>query len=108
GVVLYELLTGELPFTGDNFVAVAMGHINDPPPPLLEKRPDVPLRVAAAVERALAKDPKDRWATMSDFSRELEACLQELRAGEVGAPTVVMAPPRRRRTPRAAPPARAR
>src|SRR5207244_316436 len=52
GVVLYELLTGELPFKGDNFVAVAMGHINDPPPPLLEKRPDVPLRVAAAVERA--------------------------------------------------------
>ena len=40
GAVLYELLTGEVPFTGDNFVAVAMRHINEPPPSVLERRPD--------------------------------------------------------------------
>src|SRR5438093_13414745 len=57
GVVLYELLTAEVPFPGDNFVAVAMKHINDPVPDLRVSRPDVPLRVVAAIERALEKDP---------------------------------------------------
>ena len=42
GVVLYELLTGEVPFSGDNFVAIAMQHINAPPPPVSLKRPEVP------------------------------------------------------------------
>src|SRR5581483_5591068 len=84
GVVLYELLTGELPCSGDNVVAVAMAHINVPPPSVLEKRPDVPVRVAAAVDRALAKDPADRWPTMADFCREHDACLQELRTGGEG------------------------
>src|SRR5438105_7907049 len=78
GVVLYELLTGEVPFPGENFVAVAMKHINEQPPSLVEKRPDVPLRLAAAVDRALEKDPRDRFASMDDFAAELEACLAEL------------------------------
>jgi len=97
GVVLYELLTGEVPFTGDNFVAVAMAHINEPTPSVLDKRPDAPPRVAAAVERALAKDPDDRWPTMTAFRRELEECLHEVRTGETGAATMVLTPPRRSR-----------
>ena len=71
GVVLYELLTGEVPFPGENFVAVAMKHINEPPPDLLEQRPDVPLRLAAAVDRALEKDPARRFASMDEFAAEL-------------------------------------
>ena len=67
GVVLYELLTSEVPFPGENFVAVAMRHINEPPPSIRDKRPDVPPRVEAAVQRAMAKDPDDRFATMADF-----------------------------------------
>jgi serine/threonine-protein kinase len=78
GVVLYELLTGEVPFPGENFVAVAMKHINEPPPSLLEKRPDVPVRLVDAVERALAKDPVDRFPTMEAFAAELRACLAEI------------------------------
>jgi serine/threonine-protein kinase len=78
GVVLFELLTGEVPFPGDNFVAVAMKHINEPPPSLLERRPDVPVRLVHAVERALAKDPADRFPTMEAFAAELRACLAEL------------------------------
>jgi serine/threonine-protein kinase len=78
GVVLFELLTAEVPFPGDNFVAVAMKHINDPVPDLLEKRPDVPLRLAAAVERAMAKDPDGRFPTMDQFAWELRQCLAEL------------------------------
>ena len=78
GVVLYELLTGEVPFPGESFVAVAMKHINDPPPSLLERRPDTPPRLAAAVDRALAKEPGERFGSMDDFVAELSACLAEL------------------------------
>src|ERR687888_895130 len=78
GVVLFELLTGEVPFPGESFVAVAMQHVNATPPSLLEVRPDVPARVAHAVARALEKDPADRFPTMDAFAAELEACLAEL------------------------------
>jgi serine/threonine-protein kinase len=95
GVVLYELLTNEVPFPGENFVAVAMRHINEPPPSIRERRPDVPLRVEAAVHMAMAKDPGDRFATMAELADELEACLTEL---EAGGATRVNAPVRSRRT----------
>jgi eukaryotic-like serine/threonine-protein kinase len=102
GVVLYELLTGSVPFTGENFVAVAMRHINEPAPSVLERRPDVPLRVADAVDRALAKEPADRFPTMSAFGSELAACLDDLRSAD-SAQTAVLAPPDRF-APVAAPP----
>ena len=90
GVVLYELLTGEVPFPGENFVAVAMKHINEPPPSLLEKRPDVPLRLVYAIERALAKDPNDRFPSMDAFAAELRACLVD--AGEPDAAQTFIQP----------------
>jgi predicted Ser/Thr protein kinase len=98
GIVLYELLTGEVPFAGDNFVAVAMGHINEPAPDVLERRPDVPPRLAAAIARALAKEPRDRWPSMAEFCRELELCLQGAPLEEGESPTVILrrAAPRRR------------
>jgi len=91
GIVLFELLTGGVPFSGDNFVAVAMKHINETPPPVSTLRPEVPPRLDAAVARALAKRPEDRFATMADFGRELEACLEELHAPG-GAQTMVIPP----------------
>jgi eukaryotic-like serine/threonine-protein kinase len=78
GVVLYELLAGDVPFPGENFVSVAMKHVNEPPPNLLDVRNDVPLRVAAAVDRALEKDPRERFPSMDAFAAELEACLAQL------------------------------
>jgi eukaryotic-like serine/threonine-protein kinase len=78
GVVLYELLAGEVPFPGENFVTVALKHVNEPPPSLLDVRRDVPVRVAKAVERALAKDPEQRFQSMEAFAAELEACLVSL------------------------------
>src|ERR671938_475975 len=78
GVVLYELLTGEVPFPGESFVAVAMQHVSEPPPSLLEVRPDVPVRVAHAVDRPFEKDPAERFPTMDAFAAELQACLAEL------------------------------
>jgi eukaryotic-like serine/threonine-protein kinase len=98
GVVLYELLTGEVPFSGDNFVAVAMRHVSEPPPSVLERRPDCPVRVDLAIQRAMAKDPADRFASMDELCAELEACLAELdgRDGE-GATMIVPPQPRPRR-----------
>jgi eukaryotic-like serine/threonine-protein kinase len=95
GVVLYELLTSEVPFPGENFVAVAMRHINEPPPALRDKRPDVPPRVEAAIQKAMAKRPEDRFPTMAEFCRELEACLAELQAA--GTQVIAPASPVRRR-----------
>jgi len=78
GVVIFELLTGEVPFPAENVVRAAMRHVNDPVPSVLERRPEVPLRLAHAVERALAKEPEGRFRTMADFVSELEACLTGL------------------------------
>jgi len=106
GVVLYELLTADVPFPGENFVAVAMKHINEPPPDLSERRPDVPLRLVAAVQRALEKDPSRRFASMDAFASELRRCLVDTAsAGEertVIAPSPVLkeSPPHRMRATR--------
>jgi serine/threonine-protein kinase len=105
GVVLYELLAGEVPFQGESFVAVAMKHVHEPPPNLLDVRRDVPLRVAAAIDRALEKDPRQRFPTMDAFAAELETCLAELDRDVLGDPdatTMIPSLPhaRRRRSPR--------
>jgi predicted Ser/Thr protein kinase len=81
GVVLYELLAGEVPFPGESFLAVAMKHVHEPPPNLLDLRSEVPLRVAAAVDRALEKDSDQRFPSMDAFAAELEACVAELDPG---------------------------
>src|SRR5207249_4184558 len=98
GAVLYELLTGEVPFPGDNFVAVAMRHINEPPPSVRERRPDVSPRLDAAIRRAMAKDPGDRFRSMDELAAELQGCLAEL-DGARASPTdqtIVVSPPSRR------------
>jgi eukaryotic-like serine/threonine-protein kinase len=99
GAVLYELLTGEVPFPGDNFVAVAMRHINEPPPSVREHRPELSPRLDAAVRRAMAKDPRERFRSMDEFCTELAACLGPETAMSAAETMVVPGrrPPRRRR-----------
>ena len=106
GCVLYELLAGEVPFEGDTFVAVAMKHVNDPVPSIRQVRPDVPPRLDWAIQRAMAKDHRERFESMADLAGELEACHEELEDGE-GA-TMIVAPratalPTPRRAPRKRP-----
>jgi predicted Ser/Thr protein kinase len=91
GVVVYELLAGRPPYSGDSFVSVAMRHVNDPVPSITAARPDVPLRVDAALRRALAKDPDDRFATMDELVAELSACRAGL--GELDDDRTVIAAP---------------
>ena len=103
GTVLYELLTGEVPFAGDNFVAVAMQHINQPPPSVRERRPELSPCVDEVVRRAMAKEPRDRFRSMEELCAALNDCLAEL-DGVTGAQTMVVAPQRRRRQSRPARP----
>jgi eukaryotic-like serine/threonine-protein kinase len=76
GVVLYELLTGETPYSGDNFMAVAMKHMRDPVPSVRDRRPDVPASVEAIVTRAMAKRPEDRFPSTEEMLAALEAAEQ--------------------------------
>ena len=71
--VLYELLTGAPPFTGDNFMAVAMKHVQEPVPSVREARSDVSPRLDAIVSRAMAKRPEDRFPTTEAMMAALEA-----------------------------------
>ena len=93
GVVLHELLTGEVPYTGDNFLSVAMKHVNDPVPSVLDTRPDAPIRLASLIERCLAKQPADRPASMDEVVSELEAVRAELDARADGEGTMIMRKP---------------
>src|SRR5262245_34334005 len=72
-VVLHELLTGKPPYTGDNFMAVAMKHIQEPVPSVREARPDVSPRLDGIGARAMAKRPEDRWPSTEAMMAALEA-----------------------------------
>ena len=98
GIVLYEMLTGELPFPGESFVAIAMKHIQEPSPNVLDVRGDIPLQVAEMIDRALEKDPEQRFPTMDAFAAEIEASLAEFDRGEDGAVTMVVPAAQRLRT----------
>jgi eukaryotic-like serine/threonine-protein kinase len=71
GIVLYELLTGKLPFTGETPLEIAMKHLSEVPKPPSELRPEVPADLDMVVLRALAKDPEDRFESAVEMEREL-------------------------------------
>jgi beta-lactam-binding protein with PASTA domain/tRNA A-37 threonylcarbamoyl transferase component Bud32 len=71
GIVLYEMLTGKVPFTGDSPIEIAMKHLNDPPKPPSRIRPEIPEELDQVVLRALAKQPEQRYQTAEEFSEDL-------------------------------------
>src|SRR5436853_5859941 len=71
GVVLYEMLTGKVPFTGDTPVEIAMKHLSQVPKPPSEWRSDVPHDLDAVVMRALAKDPEQRYGSAEEMDADL-------------------------------------
>ncbi|MGZ6362897.1 MAG: serine/threonine-protein kinase, partial [Ktedonobacterales bacterium] len=75
GVVLYQLVTGQVPFHGDTPLAVALQHLQEPPSPPGLMRSELPAPVEAVILRALAKDPEDRYATATELAVAFEAGL---------------------------------
>jgi eukaryotic-like serine/threonine-protein kinase len=84
GVMLYEMLAGRVPFTGDSAVSIALKHVSDMPQPLRELRPDVHPALEAAIMRALAKDPAVRYATADEFIASLQAARGAIESGTEG------------------------
>jgi eukaryotic-like serine/threonine-protein kinase len=80
GIVLFELLTGQLPFTADNLSAVLFSIAHHPHPAIQTVRPDLPLIVQEIVDRALQKELPHRYRRAEEFASELRACLQSLAA----------------------------
>jgi beta-lactam-binding protein with PASTA domain len=76
GIVLYETLTGEVPFTGESPVEIAMRHLSDTPRPPSLLRPEIPPDLDMIVLRALAKNPEDRFQTAEEMDAELERVAQ--------------------------------
>ncbi len=73
GVVLYEMLSGGVPFTGEDPLSVALKHVQEPPRPLAELRPDLPAELCALVHRALEKDPTARFHSAAAMQDALES-----------------------------------
>jgi serine/threonine-protein kinase len=76
GVLLYEMLTGDVPFHGETMVAVAMKHVNEDLPNIQLMRPQVSSALAAVIERATAKDPRRRYRHLAEMLDDLENALE--------------------------------
>jgi serine/threonine-protein kinase len=87
GVMLYEMLTGRLPFDGESAVAIALRHLTEPPPPVHQLRPDVHPALEAVVNQALAKDPRHRFQDADSFIAALEHVRPQLQAMHEGQDT---------------------
>ena len=74
--VAFECLTGNQPFERDSEVAVMYAHLQDPPPKLRDQRPDLPVALDAVIERAMAKEPQDRYESCREFMRALRENTQ--------------------------------
>ena len=82
GILMYELLTGELPYKGDNAVEIALKHLKEPLPSVREKVPEVPQSVENIIIKATAKNPKNRYPDARAMNEDLRTCLDESRANE--------------------------
>lgn len=76
GILLYEMLAGDVPFHAETQVGVAMKHVNDAVPDIQKKRPETSSILAATLEYATAKDPRDRYPDMGAFLADLESALE--------------------------------
>jgi serine/threonine-protein kinase len=67
GVLGYQMLTGRVPFVAGNSMALLLKHVSESPRPIVELRPDTPAALRDAIERALMKQPEDRWPTATSL-----------------------------------------
>jgi serine/threonine-protein kinase len=86
GVVLYEMLVGQVPFHADSQVGVAMKHVNEELPDVQQRRPELSAAAALVVERATAKDPAQRYQQVGELIDDLSTAL-EVEAARAGGTT---------------------
>ena len=82
GIMFYELLTGSLPFKGENAVEIAFKQIKDDIPSVREINPSIPQSVENIILRATAKNPKNRYSSVKEMHDDLQTCLNEDRKDE--------------------------
>jgi serine/threonine-protein kinase len=75
GIILYQMLTGNVPFTGKTSAMLLMQHIQAKPKPPREVKPEIPLKLEAVILKALSKQAKDRQQTAAELAKELEDAL---------------------------------
>ena len=98
GCVLYELLTGRPPFTGDSPVAIAYQHVREEPVPPSQVDPEIPQWADAIVLKSMAKNPDHRYQTAMEFRQEIQRVLQGQPVSSTAASTMVMGAPPPQRT----------
>lgn len=91
GIVLYELLVGRPPFTGETQLATAMKHVKEPPPPLRSIKAGVPRPLETVIMKALEKDPDRRFTSAEDMRSALESTLGRT-SGTMAMPRAVPSP----------------
>ncbi len=82
GILMYELLTGNLPYKGDNAVEIALKHLKEPIPSIREELPEIPQSVENIIIKATAKNPKNRYNDAREMNEDLRTCLDDSRANE--------------------------
>ena len=82
GILMYELLTGKLPYRGDNAVEIALKHLKEPLPSIREELPDIPQSVENVILKSAAKNPKNRYNDAREMYEDLKTCLDESRLNE--------------------------
>jgi len=97
GIIVYEMLAGQPPFVGESPTVIMMKQVQDPPPSVLEARPDLPVAVSSVISKALAKQPADRFESAGELSKALTEAASaaespQLIAAPVTVPNIPVAP----------------
>ncbi len=82
GILMYELLTGKLPYRGDNAVEIALKHLKEPLPSIKEELPELPQSIANIIIRSTSKNPENRYTDAREMHEDLATCMDESRADE--------------------------
>ena len=82
GIMMYELLTGTLPFRGDNAVEIALKHLKEPIPSIRTELPELPQSIENIIIRATAKNPKNRYSNANEMHEDLTTALNKERENE--------------------------
>ena len=83
GILMYELITGSVPFKGDNAVEIALKHMKEKIPSIRKQNPTIPQSVENIVIKATAKNPRNRYDSVKEMHDDLEVCMEKENAKKV-------------------------